>query len=151
VAKSKRVVFVDARQPGRILIEGSCAYEIAKRSGGTRARQAFSGRRWIIEGVGLPDVIAAIESLHLIAAVSRPIRRGQDAGEIRTVADKAARREVHRGSMNTAVIARAALPSAYDFASRGELHGNQAGIYRLTDDVSDADFDGAITTAKAEI
>lgn len=42
------------------------------------------------------------------------------------------------------------LPSPTDFASQEELIGNQAGIYDLTDSVTDEHFEAALDVAKAE-
>jgi hypothetical protein len=42
------------------------------------------------------------------------------------------------------------MSSPADFASNGELRGNGAGIYHLTDGVGDAEFDAALAQAKAE-
>lgn len=64
------------------------------------------------------------------------IRRGQEAGEIR-------RQGQGRGHTQQ-------LPRPTDFASHDELMANQAGIYNLTDAVTDEQFDEAITEAKAE-
>jgi hypothetical protein len=41
-------------------------------------------------------------------------------------------------------------PGPSDFASPVELRGNGAGIYHLTDGVSDEDFEDAVAAAKAE-
>jgi hypothetical protein len=41
------------------------------------------------------------------------------------------------------------MSSPADFASNGELRGNRAGIYHLTDGVSDAEFDAAVGDARA--
>jgi hypothetical protein len=74
------------------------------------------------------------------------IRRGQAAGEI-------TRRGGHGGNQH-----RRAEPGKTgsctakptDYASDDELSGNGAGIYHLTDGVSDGDFDDALGDAKAE-
>lgn len=74
------------------------------------------------------------------------IRRGQEAGEITDRSTAAQQRESRaRGVDNTSSLAR---PT--DFAKPVELSGNQAGIYALTDEVSNEKFDQAITEAKAE-
>ena len=69
------------------------------------------------------------------------IRRGQAAGEIRGRGGHGAR----NGADNT--ISR---PGPADYASITELRGNGAGIYHLTDGVSEEAFERALATAKAE-
>lgn len=64
------------------------------------------------------------------------IRRGQEEGTVR-------RRGQGRGYTQQ-------LPKPTDFASHDELMANQAGIYDLTDGVSDAEFEAALNEAKAE-
>ena len=73
------------------------------------------------------------------------IRRGQERGQIR------------RKGQGGGQPPRARRPrddntrsSPADFASAGELRGNQAGIYGLTDGVADEDFEEAVAAAKAE-
>lgn len=73
------------------------------------------------------------------------IRRGQAAGQIRWRGDHGGARMAGNGAGNT--ISR---PGPGDFASPVELCGNGAGIYHLTDGVSDEDFEEAVTAAKAE-
>lgn len=64
------------------------------------------------------------------------IRRGQEKGTIR-------RRGQGHGYTQQ-------LPGPADFASHDELMGNQAGIYDLTDGVTNEDFEVAVTEARAE-
>jgi len=78
------------------------------------------------------------------------IRKGQEDGVIATLADGASKREAHRGSNNTSVLDRASKPSPDEFASKAELHGNGAGIYHMTDDVSDEQFEEALAEAESE-
>jgi hypothetical protein len=72
------------------------------------------------------------------------IRRGQEAGEIRCRG-----RHGGRGAGNGAdsTISR---PGPADYASITELRGNGAGIYHLTDGVSEEEFEAALAAAKAE-
>jgi hypothetical protein len=73
------------------------------------------------------------------------IRRGQAAGQIRRPGQGG-------GQPPRAVRPRddKTMSSPADFASHGELLGNGAGIYHLTDGVCDAEFDAALAEAKAE-
>jgi hypothetical protein len=64
------------------------------------------------------------------------IRRGQETGKVR-------RQGQGRGHTQQ-------LPKPTDFASHDELMGNQAGIYDMTDGVSDEEFEDAVAEAKAE-
>lgn len=66
------------------------------------------------------------------------IRRGQEAGEIRK-----------RGRHAIPVVNRNCV-SPEQFATTSELSGNDAGIYHMTDGVSDDEFEAAIAEAKAE-
>lgn len=75
------------------------------------------------------------------------IRRGQEAGEITNRSTAAQQRE---RSKSTAISEVVVLPRPRDFASPSELGGNEAGIYDLTDAVSDEHFETAIAEAKAE-
>lgn len=74
------------------------------------------------------------------------IRRGQQNGQIRRRGDRGGRAEAN-GDDNTILDAK---PGPADYASTGELRGNGAGIYQLTDGVSDADFEDALSEAKGE-
>jgi hypothetical protein len=73
------------------------------------------------------------------------IRRGQAAGQIRRRGDHGSARMAGNGDGNTI-----SKPGPGDFASAVELRGNGAGIYHLTDGVSDEDFEQAVAAAKAE-
>ena len=73
------------------------------------------------------------------------IRRGQAAGPIRRRGDHGSARMAGNGDGNTI-----SKPGPGDFASAVELRGNGAGIYHLTDGVSDEDFEQAVAAAKAE-
>jgi hypothetical protein len=64
------------------------------------------------------------------------IRRGQEAGTVR-------RQGQGRGYTQQ-------LPKPTDFAGHEELMGNQAGIYDMTDGVTDDEFEDAVAEAKAE-
>jgi hypothetical protein len=73
------------------------------------------------------------------------IRCGQAAGQIRRPGQGG-------GQPPQAVRPRddKTMSSPADFASNGELRGNGAGIYHLTDGVCDAEFDAALAEAKEE-
>jgi hypothetical protein len=73
------------------------------------------------------------------------IRRGQEAGEIKRQGQGGGQPPATERprSDNT-------LSSPYDFASHQELVGNGTGIYHMTDDVSDEQFETAIEEAKTE-
>jgi hypothetical protein len=73
------------------------------------------------------------------------IRKGQQCGQIR-------RRGQGGGQPPGAERPRAdkTMSSPADFASDSELRGNRAGIYHMTDGVSDAVFEEALAGAKAE-
>jgi hypothetical protein len=73
------------------------------------------------------------------------IRRGQAAGQIRRRGDHGSARMTGNGGGKTI-----SKPGPSDFASPVELRGNGAGIYHLTDGVSDEDFEEAVAAAKAE-
>jgi len=74
------------------------------------------------------------------------IRRGQQDGQIRRRGDRAGR---VRGNGDDNTIFPAKTGPA-DYASAGELRGNGAGIYHLTDGIPEGDFEEALATAKAE-
>jgi hypothetical protein len=76
------------------------------------------------------------------------IRRGQAAGKIAYKGD-------HQGNQHTngrVHYGDSSKPAPTSFASRGELYGNgvNAGIYHLTDGVSDRDFEDAVVEAKTD-
>jgi len=77
-------------------------------------------------------------------ALGQAIRGGQERGEIR-----ASNGGDTRTDLTDRVVANN-LVSVSDFANRDELHSNGAGIYHLTDDVTDDDFETALTEAKDE-
>jgi hypothetical protein len=72
------------------------------------------------------------------------IRRGQQNGEIRRRGDHGGRAA---GNSDGNTISR---PGPGDYATTGELRGNGAGIYHMTDGVCDEDFEEALTEAKTE-
>jgi hypothetical protein len=74
------------------------------------------------------------------------IRRGQQNRQIRRRGDRAGR-VGGNGDDNTIFPAKT---GPADYASAGELRGNGAGIYHLTDGVPEDDFEEALATAKAE-
>jgi hypothetical protein len=87
------------------------------------------------------------------------IRKGQDSGEIRRKGERSPRTasitRLRFGKTETvqaeAVDSGSSLkPSPTHFATDHELHGNGAGIYGMTDGVSDDQFEEAIAEAKAE-
>jgi hypothetical protein len=71
------------------------------------------------------------------------IRRGQEAGEIAKPYDN-----LRHGQ--GAVDKTSLPPGPTTYAAASELSGNGAGIYHLTDGVTDEQFDAAIDEAKAE-
>lgn len=78
------------------------------------------------------------------------IRRGQERGTIR-------RSREHVGNQHSAGLVgqeEQTKPSPGDYATKGELYGGgnggQAGIYALTDGISDEDFEGSIAEARSE-
>lgn len=75
-------------------------------------------------------------------ALGQAIRGGQERGEI-------ARREDNRYSLPTADRS-SYKTKPTEFASSAELAGNGAGIYAMTDDVTDEQFDEALTRAQDE-
>jgi hypothetical protein len=77
------------------------------------------------------------------------IRRGQEAGEIATLVELrqyAGLVGQHRDDNPVPVR----KPAPIDYVSRDELTGNKAGIYHMTDGVTDAQFEEALTEARAE-
>ena len=72
------------------------------------------------------------------------IRRGQQNGAVRRRGDHDGRAA---GNSDGNTISR---PGPADYATTGELRGNGAGIYHMTDGVSDEDFEEALAGAKAE-
>jgi hypothetical protein len=71
------------------------------------------------------------------------IRRGQQNGQIRRRGDRVG----GNGDDSTIFLSKT---GPADYASAGELRGNGAGIYHLTDGVLECDFEEALATAKAE-
>lgn len=78
-------------------------------------------------------------------ALGQAIRAGQERGEIGGKANGPAGR-VAQQTGNTSLL----KPSPTVFASSDELSGNGAGIYAMTDDVTDAEFDEALDRAQDE-
>jgi len=79
-------------------------------------------------------------------ALGQSIRGGQERGEIAT---RGQRNETSNQYTSGPVVHNTrSTPS--DFASPAELMGNGAGIYDMTDDVTDDDFETAIEGAKDE-
>jgi hypothetical protein len=72
------------------------------------------------------------------------IRRGQQNGKIRRRGDHGERAG---GDSDDNTISR---PGPANYATTGELRGNGAGIYHMTDGVSDEDFEEALAEAKTE-
>lgn len=78
------------------------------------------------------------------------IRKGQEAGEIRTRGET--RSHYNRWDGELAPSESATKPSPFNFATKDELgsaHDN-GGIYAMTDGVSDEQFEEALTEAKSE-
>lgn len=80
------------------------------------------------------------------------IRRGQEAGTVATRSEMASYAgRIGRAKQQhdeTELMGRKPAPS--DFVSSDELSGNGAGIYHMTDGISDGEFEEAITEGKAE-
>lgn len=77
------------------------------------------------------------------------IRKGQEAGEIRRTGERTVIANQHGPAAQ--VDNTSSKPGPTDFGvSFDELRGNGAGIYHLTDDVTDEQFDAGIAEAKAE-
>lgn len=77
------------------------------------------------------------------------IRKGQEAGEIETIED--ARSRAGLTAQGHHVVDNDLMKQPVGrFANHDELSGNGAGIYHLTDNVTDEQFDAAIDEAKAE-
>jgi hypothetical protein len=74
------------------------------------------------------------------------IRRGQQNRQIRRRGDRAGQ-VGGNGDGNTFFPSKT---GPADYASAGELRGNGAGIYHLTDGVAEGDFEEALAAAKAE-
>jgi len=75
-------------------------------------------------------------------ALGKAIRKGQEAGEVQTRGD-------NRHTLEP-VDNQFIKHPVTEFASYGELTGNGAGIYHLTDGVSDEQFDDALAEARDE-
>lgn len=76
------------------------------------------------------------------------IRKGQEVGEIRRQGERATVRNQY-GSAAPVDNANS-KPGPSDFVSWDELRGNDAGIYHLTDGVTDDQFEAGLVEAKAE-
>lgn len=99
---------------------------------------------------GLAEEIQ-LDALEMVRRAERgiglAIRNGQEAGEIR-------RQGSHAGNQHTAgkpgINRDSKGVSPYQFASSDELTGNGAGIYHLTDGVTDEQFEDALDEAREE-
>jgi hypothetical protein len=77
------------------------------------------------------------------------IRKGQELGEIKKRGERD--QSVNQHSRVAAQgVNGCSKPTPTDFASADELHGNGAGIYHMTDDVTDDHFNASIDEGKAE-
>lgn len=77
------------------------------------------------------------------------IRKGQESGEIATSQEaKQYAGRVRQQKDKNSLLARPKLPS--DIVPQDDLTGNGSGIYQLTDDVGDEQFESAVDQAKAE-
>ncbi|MFH5209224.1 hypothetical protein ACHIPZ_13620 [Antrihabitans sp. NCIMB 15449] len=75
------------------------------------------------------------------------IREGQARGEVETRSEGAARGPLIRDHrVDSSMI----KPKPSDFAAKAELSGNGGGIYAMTDNVTDEQFEEALADAKAE-
>lgn len=73
------------------------------------------------------------------------IREGQERGEIEKPEEGKARGAATRDEVVTYNIFK---PKPTEFAGKYELSSSQGGIYAMTDDVTDDQFDQAITEAR---
>jgi hypothetical protein len=87
-----------------------------------------------------------LDALEMVRRAERgvglAIRKGQADGQIRKPTDNLRQSEVAVGNFGVA--------SPTDFATKHELTNTHGGIYDITDDVTDEQFDAAIEQAKAE-
>ncbi len=81
-------------------------------------------------------------------ALGVAIRKGQDAGEIETLTEAKGRAGQTR--QHGVTYTELNKPRPVDYALKHELSNSQGGIYDMTDDVSDAQFEEAIADAKFE-
>jgi hypothetical protein len=87
-------------------------------------------------------------------ALGVAIREGQERGLVESTEEAKLRasyagvksRGIDRSVENTLVT----KPRPLDYATGNDLHGNGAGIYHMTDDVTDAQFEEALTEAVQE-
>jgi len=79
-------------------------------------------------------------------ALGVAIRKGQDAGEIASKGQ----REVYGNQHVSGQIVNSDLSRPSDFARKDELTNTSGGIYDMTDDVTDEEFETVLTEAKAE-
>lgn len=112
----------------------------------TKAQAAALAAFAIQKQLGHDAELAALEvQRRAERGIGLAIRRGQETGEI-------ARRGQGGGqpprSQRDRIDKAISLPT--EFASHAELSGNGAGIYDLTDDVAEDEFDAAIEKAKSE-
>jgi hypothetical protein len=127
----------------REALEGGRIEEIAELKSQAEAVRVYTAQRQL----GRDAQLAAAEIVRRAErGIGLAIRRGQAVGEI-------SRRAGHGGNQHC----RAETPDSgfcpakpSDYASPAELTGNGAGIYHLTDGVSDTCFEAALAAAKAE-
>jgi len=81
-------------------------------------------------------------------ALGQAIRSGQERGEIAS-AGRQERRGNQYGSGGTS-ISSSSIAAATDFVPQSDLSGNGGAIYAMTDNVTDADFETALTAAQDE-
>ena len=91
-------------------------------------------------------------------ALGQAIRSGQERGEIRSVGQRGSAQAAYERErlgrvervQGVAGDRGNSLPGPSDFAADTELSGNGAGIYHLTDGVTDDEFDEALDRAQDE-
>lgn len=90
---------------------------------------------------------AQCQQRHWERALGLSVREGQAAGAIETPEEAKVRGGLERQHL---VDNEKLKPRPVDYAAPHELSGNKAGIYHVTDNVSDDEFDSALDAARAE-
>lgn len=119
----------------------------------TKAQAAAIAAFAIQKQLGKDAELAALEvQRRAERGTGLAIRRGQEAGEIMRRGDAGAMPKpgVHAGGGVPGTARNTHLVRPTDIAPINELSSNGSGIYAMTDDVTDEQFDAAIEAAKAE-
>lgn len=95
-----------------------------------------------------------LDALEMVRRAERgigvAIRNGQEAGDIETLAEARVRASRSRSGRQQTVDNGVLKPKASDFAKPDDLYQSSGGIYDLTDDVTDEQFDKALEDARKE-